>query len=441
MKKVDDLRRVDAHPTKDFFVFMLTKDIELSRAINDLVDNAVDGATRARSKAGKVASQDYLIRVKIEPTKFTIEDNCGGIDLETARSYAFKFGRDPRAPALKHSIGQFGVGMKRALFKLGKKFSITSTTTASKFTIDVDVDKWSADIDAWDFWFKDFDENRRPASEAGTKIVVTNLNSGVAAQAEQLSFLKTMREDLAKRHQKSDVNIVFNGQPITFTAAELLVAKGLQPARLSEKLSGVDVEIFAGLAGDNSSPRDAGWSVFCNGRLILDADKTYRTGWGDRDNVGLPMFHPQYNRFRGYVFFDADSPKLLPWNTTKSDVDMDSEIYRGVRQKMISLARPVITFLNELKDAKAKAKNQDIDIEIQLKKATSSRLVEIAKKTATFKAPKIVEYLEPIDDEDVEITYLVNADQFEVVRKALKARSSRSVGEKTFDYYYSQECE
>ena len=44
----DDPDRIDARPTKQFFITMLVRDIELIRAIIDLVDNCVDGARRMR---------------------------------------------------------------------------------------------------------------------------------------------------------------------------------------------------------------------------------------------------------------------------------------------------------------------------------------------------------------------------------------------------------
>jgi len=89
-----------------------------------------------------------------------------------------------QSTCFKHSIGQFGVGMKRALFKIGKKFSITSTTLRSRFVLEADVDKWIR-IQIMDFRFKSFDEKNYTVSDFGTRIEVTRLNSGVSAQASQ----------------------------------------------------------------------------------------------------------------------------------------------------------------------------------------------------------------------------------------------------------------
>ena len=39
---------VDASPTKEFFIYMITRDIQTNAAIVELVDNAIDGAKRLR---------------------------------------------------------------------------------------------------------------------------------------------------------------------------------------------------------------------------------------------------------------------------------------------------------------------------------------------------------------------------------------------------------
>ena len=46
-------------PTKDFFVGMLTRDIELSDAILDLLDNCLDGVVRQKKGINKMTTSDY----------------------------------------------------------------------------------------------------------------------------------------------------------------------------------------------------------------------------------------------------------------------------------------------------------------------------------------------------------------------------------------------
>ena len=65
--------------------------------------------------------------------QFRIADNGGGIPVEVARDYAFRFGRLREAKGTPGSMGQIGVGMKRTFFRLGRYFSVRSTTANSRF--------------------------------------------------------------------------------------------------------------------------------------------------------------------------------------------------------------------------------------------------------------------------------------------------------------------
>ena len=90
MAEINESFTIKASPTKELFIYMLTRDIPLIRAILDLVDNSVDGATRTQS--GDDYS-NFWIRIKCSKDRFSISDNCGGISVTLARDYAFRFGR------------------------------------------------------------------------------------------------------------------------------------------------------------------------------------------------------------------------------------------------------------------------------------------------------------------------------------------------------------
>src|SRR5437867_3411240 len=93
MPTVPDPKRVLATPEKRFFISMIVKDIELIPAILDLVDNSIDGAKRVRPEGGDDRFAGLHVRLELSPEKFTISDNCGGIEADHARDYAFRFGR------------------------------------------------------------------------------------------------------------------------------------------------------------------------------------------------------------------------------------------------------------------------------------------------------------------------------------------------------------
>jgi hypothetical protein len=100
---------------------MLTRDISLDDAILDLIDNCLDGALRL-AEGKDVDYGKHFVKIKLSKEQFTIEDNCGGIPREVAINYAFKMGREPDddRDSESETIGMYGVGMKRAIFKMGK---------------------------------------------------------------------------------------------------------------------------------------------------------------------------------------------------------------------------------------------------------------------------------------------------------------------------------
>ncbi len=75
--------RIDASPTKNFFISMLVRDVQLIDAIPELIDNCCDGARRARG--GLRSRYDGLwVNLDFSHESFRIQDNCGGITIETA---------------------------------------------------------------------------------------------------------------------------------------------------------------------------------------------------------------------------------------------------------------------------------------------------------------------------------------------------------------------
>jgi len=431
-----DTKRIDAMPTKDFFISMLVRDIDLVDAIADLFDNCVDGARRMKA-AGKY--DGLSVRIKTSPSEFSITDNCGGIPVDVARFYAFRFGRPEGMPLTKHGIGQFGIGMKRALFKLGKTFVVESTTKDASFKVRVNVDEWKRSPE-WNFAFEELEEGERNRiEECGTKIVVTNLNEGIANSFGLENFKSALREKLEAKHRETmakGLEVRLNSVQLRFTPSVLLQYRDeLRPAFL-EKIypkfgpSPVSVELWVGVS--KSDPTAAGWYIYCNERLVLGPNQTELTGWGD----GLPRFHNQYGRFRGYAYFDSDDPNLLPWNTPKNSVEADSELYRAVRQQMVTLARPVIDFLNALRRDERESEKEGPLFGV-LEKAKPVPLPAV-KTAPVFVRPQ--ERRAKAGAHTGTISYSKPLEEIAAAQKLLKVSSRRAVGEKTFEYFYKAEC-
>jgi len=233
-----------------------------------------------------------------------------------------------------------------------------------------------------------------------------------------------------------------NGLPVEFQPIELLDSEALKPAyreRSFAPIEGADpvrVRIYAGVG--SSDPQEAGWYIFCNGRMVIGADQTEITGWGAEGETLVPKYHNRSARFRGYVFFDSDNAGLLPWNTTKTGVDMDSPVYRATRQEMITVMRPVIDFLNML-SREVEAHEDDTPLQDAITESQPASLRDLRPVTV-FSAPQQTVAHRPRARTDPVISYRRPVEQVKIAQKHLGVHTQREVGERTFDYYFQLEC-
>ncbi len=426
---------IDASVSKSFFVEMLVKDISLPMAIHDLIDNCIDGALRLRKNRKKFNGLEVDLR--ISKKKFSITDNCGGIDLEIAKNYAFRFGRPKTAKSVTHSIGRFGVGMKRAVFKLGRRFEVISTSKKHKFEVKVDVPSWE-ETEKWQFDFtkKEDCESANPLEERGTCITVTNLFESVARSFSLPYFINTLSSSIATRYQSYlEKGLVIKVQGISITAAPtrfLVSGRKLSAAFRESEVEGVTVRLIVGVGP--ALPNDAGWYVYCNGRMILRADQSEVTGWGEAGVERIPKYHNAFARFRGCVYFDSDEPSLLPWNTTKDGVDQESSIYRSVRSEMVTLMKPVLTFLRDLSNEQSQPEGSR-PLTTLLDSSQPEPVSKITKKNE-------FSYIKPDmkrGPKTIRVQYDRPEEVIRKVQKNLKVKSAKAVGERTFEYYVEME--
>ncbi|MBI1928740.1 ATP-binding protein [Candidatus Poribacteria bacterium] len=436
----NETKTIEAQPTKEFFISMLIKDVELSDAIIDLVDNSVDAAGSIRP------DENYSgLRIDIEINKdyFKIVDNCGGIPVDIARQYAFRFGRSEDMPSIKHSIGRFGIGMKRALFKFGKKFTIKSTTKTSYFLIEIDVDEWKNKKEDWTFQFKELKTDLAdiPEDQAGTTIEVKPLHEEVSEDFNLENFVSEFIIELERKHLlkiSQGLSIHVNGKLLEARQLQLLQSDSLKAAYWQKIFPGpMNVKIYAGIS--DRDLKDGGWYIFCNGRLILGPEQTAITGWvGGRGNI--PKYHPQFDRFRGYVFLDADDVSLLPWNTTKTGMDMSSPSFRAVRQKMVTLMRPVINFLNDLHDERQEIpEGGERPLEKAVESAKRVSLSKVDTSSEQFVAPKAISHKPK--PKTGRIQYDKPIDEIELVKDFFDVSTFNEVGERTFEYFLKMELD
>ena len=437
----------DASATKTFFVDMLIRDIGVDGAILDLIDNSIDAASIQAALDGTL--EGYRIEVAVGQDEFKIHDNCGGIEVDTARNYAFRFGRAPDFnPASR--IGEFGIGMKRAVFRLGRRFTIDSSTDKTRFVVDVDVQEWRGQDGDWTF---PMDIEDAPSEEAGTTVVVRNLHDGVRDLFSQSNYVPGILREVTDRYgeaMRQGLQITFNKEPADLRLHTLLSGPQIKAEHQEHELlvdgHPVKLRIVAGI-GPDRLPVESGWYVYCNGRLVIKADRTELTGWsiGDVDGVsGTPAWHPQYGRFRGFVFFNSDYPGSLPWTTTKTEIDEFSPIYRNAVVKMRSIIRNYANYTNELVLERRRYEESD--------SGTPRRIEEALKSTVHRTVDQVPPGKFTIPERDntppppagprtTSIQINVKVSQIDELKEALDLSTNRQVGEMAFKRLYDEEID
>ena len=373
--RVDERQGANALPSKRFFVNMLVRDIELKDAILDLLDNCVDGILRSRrpdlSQPKPYAGCRAIIALSADG--FRIVDNCGGIPFQVAKDKAFAIGNpDPIMGAdAVATVGMYGIGMKRAIFKFGESALVRSYSDVP-FEVRIDRD-WLGD-NAWsDLPMGILQE--ADFAEKGTMVEVRDLYAPVASEFARDGFVDDVRDAIARQYsiilgKGFEVSIArqanSNAPAVPVQAEEfrlLAAADGtgpqIAPYVFKGEIDGVTVEIYAGLYRElpdeaeqeqaeetSGSADDAGWVVACNDRVVIWKDRSRLTGWGE---AGTPSFHGQFIAITGIVLMHSTDPSLLPLTTTKRGVDAGSEVYSKAKDLMRTATQGLASFTNKWK--------------------------------------------------------------------------------------------
>ena len=432
----DDI--VVGEPSKDFFISMITRDLGLTDCILDLIDNSVDQAVSDSGAdvvtvllSGKRGpSLKSLVHLTLSPKSFVIRDDCAGISITEAKERVFKFG-DPQERGADGGLSVYGIGMKRAFFKLGRRIEVLSQTSRERFRVVIDVPKWRV-AKKWDFHFADQERGLRNA-ETGTTITITDLTEETSSRFERKSFREELRRRVSSTYAlflSRGLTVALGDENVTADLPSIGVGGKLRPARKRFRKGPVEILIIAGVTPrDDHTPR--GWYVFCNGRMVLEADKSRATGWG---GGSLPQWHTKYGHFVGYVHFHSRDVRELPWTTTKQGVVAESEVYQAALSEMALQGRPVLDFLTEMYPSDLEA--EAVAARDLLDAAANVPITKVPRKDAKFRwTPR-----KRGDSSLVTIAY--KRPRGAVKRaKALVDEdiSNRKLGEHTFDYFIEHE--
>lgn len=355
---------VDTKPTKEVVVDSLTRDISVEACLFDLIDNAIDAArdtifARAEEKRAEGLPDSYSgfkITLAFSGDGCLIDDNCGGITVERLRTMVLRFGQRSSHPM---GIGIFGLGLNRALFKLGRVSHLKTDTGSQRAELILKTKEY-LESDDWNLPAEEF----QSSGKVGTSIEVRQLYEDIAQNFADSGWIEKYRRDVGRRYGRfvqKGLEIEINGVAVPDGEIRIRKDSPFPEEYKFYKTEGVTVHIRFGQHSehrfsaepDYDKSRNAlltdqfGWTVLCNDRAIVVSDKTMKTGW-DR------KFHTEFYGFVGIVTFDADDPSKLPWDTTKFDVDMNNRAYLTALVDMRKFAERWRSYANRAKDAQRK---------------------------------------------------------------------------------------
>ena len=332
--------------------------------------------------------------------------------------------------------------MKRALFSFGRKYVVESATAADWFRLEIDRDDWMKKKNDWDFELTEYGDNEGE-KDVGTRIEVTELLEDAARQFDLEYFRTRVVNEIRRKHGyfiDLGLAVRLSGVTIPSHKWQLFADAQFSPAHVDRTYNGggepVRSRIYAGVS--DSNPTDAGWYVICNGRLVLSADKSEKTGWGQLKAemdaaTGTPRYHNQFARFRGYTLFDSGDAGRLPWNTTKTDIDPDNSIWRAVREEMALAMRPVIDFLNNV-DGESEQPATERPLTAALAGATIKSIADV-RAPAKFSFPK---QPRPSGPKMVNIHFRKEKDRVDALQDAMGTTSARDTAAAAFEKAYTE---
>lgn len=440
----------EAQPEKRLFISLLTRDISLVDAVLDLIDNSINSAI-ILSKRELDEPGDYIallrdeadienlpmIDIRLSEERFSISDTCGGISYKMAEEHVFRFGRggdgeaDDEADDTAHDelrgdrLSVYGIGLKRAIFKIGDKIEIFSAHPEDGFSMDLTVSAWGRLKQQQ--WRIPIERTQgKMQGSYGTNISITSLYPDIRRRISGGAVASELIKRIGRTYNyflDRVVKISVNGSAVP----PIDLAFGDNTASKVFALDGVSCAVMAGISvpkGRFHTADVAGWYVFCNGRAVAFADKTAVTGWG----VQLPNFQPKHRPFIGLVFFTAEDPELLPWTTTKSAINQESAIWQHALTIMSAVGRQITGYLDSRYSDDGTEITLDELSDVAGKPASAFSAVATSDRTFSYKkAPRT----------DTSIQFRVKISEVDEVRGYLGRRSMSNgeVGRTTFDYY------
>lgn len=335
--------RTDVDPS--YLQNALTKDITTLECVFDLIDNCIDAARdnllslphTSFDHYGLPASYDgYSISIHFCSNWIAVLDNALGIDEETLANRTLRPGAESNH---RFGIGYFGIGLKRALMKLGKGYWISTDTGEQSSKIEFRRDQLGGG--------QLVGYRKSSRGKAKTLICLSDLESMVAHEISASGWKDTAIKELSRRYGlfvSKGLSISVNGSRVPPFGPGIRDTGPVAHQTDSDEIDGVRIFVDAGMHADyrisdetdhdkavNKKLTDQyGWYFVCNDRIVEVATHQRSLGW-------TATWHQEYYGFVGWVRFvseDLSGNGDLPWDTKKTSINPYSPKFLKVASKL-----------------------------------------------------------------------------------------------------------
>lgn len=354
----DTRLRIQTGIDPSFLSATITEDIQLTDALFDLFDNSIDAARNQITSDSDVVLDEfglpsdysgYELALTFDRDSIVASDNCMGFDEETLREKALFIGRRSDHP---FGIGNYGVGLKRALMKAGEVIKFTTENTSNRYDIDFNIKAFGNGNEE-----KIFAVPTKRTGRLGTVFQVKTLKPGIELQLKDNEWYKNFVKEISVRYaifikkglMISVDNKLLNQVSSNISASLPEIREGL-PMPVSTvtipEMQRVNTYIRMGVHGAYRFRGEQGHSqtvnakisnefgiyFICNDRVIVAHSTEEKHGF-------TTQWHNEYAGFVCIVRMVSDSPSALPWNTAKTELQTSGSFFLYVRKRIEPLAK------------------------------------------------------------------------------------------------------
>lgn len=319
--------KFDISPPREYII-RSSEDISPEVAILELIDTYIEWYKYYHARG--IVHDKGNTKIDItDNNRFIIESDYPGPPKNMVIEL-FKFGGKVDKGHI--SIGGYGIGTKRAMFKLGQNICLESDDGKEFYSITIDKEWFKTKREEEKGWILELKEEDSKG-KIMDRITISDLHADIK-DGFTTAFKNKMGQKIINTYFlyiNEYINIIFCGMDLGEETKKsrrdfkfIFRDDEIRPYHKKTIVDGVRVEVYAGYTKwKKGAP--FGWYIFCNDRLIIKGDTSNRTGFDTNNDI---IYNPEDNIFLGLVFFNSylfDLDKEYEKHLKKGPVDKELE--------------------------------------------------------------------------------------------------------------------